>query len=108
MYLAHVVQQGDGCDYTIGCGHKVMLVAGDSLASAKENLINELTTDHGWSLNSEIQFSSITLYRYDERSNVDLSELLTKMLTDEKELNDRELRRRELEELERLQRKYKR
>lgn len=37
-FLAHVVQNG-GCDYTIGCGHKVYPLEADTLDKAREKVL---------------------------------------------------------------------
>jgi len=38
MFIAHVKECGEGCDYTIGCGHRLITL----LANTKEEAIAEL------------------------------------------------------------------
>lgn len=37
QFLVHT-QQGGGCDYTIGCGHRVDLISADTLGAAVEKV----------------------------------------------------------------------
>jgi hypothetical protein len=39
-YLVHT-RQGGGCDYTIGCGHRVDLITTESLGAAVEKVRQE-------------------------------------------------------------------
>lgn len=39
MFYAHVKQAGEGCDYTIGCGHKVVRLEAKTLMEAEREIM---------------------------------------------------------------------
>lgn len=43
-FLAHI-KQGNGCDYTIACGEKVVLIEAESLSHAAERFITMMGPD---------------------------------------------------------------
>jgi hypothetical protein len=46
IYIAHLAQEAEGCDYTIGCGHKVLVVAAQNFEEAKEALAETIKEDY--------------------------------------------------------------
>ena len=46
MFFAHIKQSGEGCDYTIACGEKVVKLRANSMANAQEEVRSMLAHDY--------------------------------------------------------------
>ena len=108
MFIAHVKECGEGCDYTIGCGHRLITLQ----ATTKEEAIIELKNsimgeddDDEYGLYC-YDLEKITLYEVKEVTSMPIAEwYIDKKNAEEEELaNQKE--QEELKELERLQKKY--
>lgn len=50
IYKAYLKQFGEGCDYTIGCGHTIINIEGNDIKEAETNLYKYIEENYGSSL----------------------------------------------------------
>lgn len=102
-YKAYLAQAGEGCDYTIGCGLRVIDINAASLDEAKIKLIEEIKENYS---QEERQVDKVELYEIESITNIDVSELynLIKQERNAKEQAYKE--ERERQEFLRLQAKF--
>lgn len=94
IYKAYVKQEGDGCDFTIGCGLAVVELDAENLEDAQKKLTNEIKeTFHG---NQKLEFAQI----FEIAQVIDLN--LEKVYQELKEEQEKEKQRKK-EELEHKQ-----
>jgi len=102
VYKAHIVQEAEGCDYTIGCGLNVIDLDSKTLESAKVELIKVIKEYY----TGDNQLEHAELYEINEIVEMDLDMIYKEVeLEDEQqELNDREEQeRKEYDEVRRSQ-----
>jgi len=102
-YKAHLCQAGEGCDYTIGCGHALIWLKASNLGEAIIELSKEIKERYS-SLESKIETAVIFEVTNEVEINVkDYYDQLQK----ERDEDDRLYReKREREEFERLKQKF--
>ena len=59
MYIAVLKQEGEGCDYTIGCGINILRFDTDNATKARELLIEEIRENYNY---DEAMLESVDLY----------------------------------------------
>lgn len=105
-YIAVMEQRGEGCDYTIGCGIKV-LGAGEhpSIEAAEASIVADLGSYYldDW---SEGSLEQLTIYEVSGSKSVDLASIRAKRDADRAEKVRKDEERAELAMLERLTKKY--
>lgn len=94
-YKAYIVQNTEGCDYTIGCAQKVIEIEANSLDEAKQKLFVEIRENYShW----EKRLETAELYEVEQTFSVNLKDLY-KQIDSEKE----EEERRKKEDADRLE-----
>jgi hypothetical protein len=101
-YIAYLVQDCEGCDYTIGCAQTVIRLDATELRKAVEELTKEIKMNY----TGDRQLSSAELYEVGQVIDIDLDSLYKEIeLADqEQEISDRE--EQERKEYERLKTKF--
>lgn len=97
--LVHLVQSG-GCDYTIGCGHRVQVVTVPDMETAKNRVLEELLKDMGEDNLRSLR--RIDLYPIGTPEEIDVA--VVQGILDTRERERKEWQERE--EFERLKKKY--
>lgn len=59
MFLAHIKQVGEGCDYTIACGEKVVRLKAISMADAREEVRRMLAEDYTFKGDRRLQSATV-------------------------------------------------
>ncbi len=115
-YIAVLHQDGEGCDYTIGCGTRVEYTEAESMKEAFENFSKDLywadiIEDHegydGNPLAGEMQLESMTIYQVGVTDDGEMYQNLFNMLEAKANSAAAIQRRKDEAELERLQRKLR-
>ena len=101
-FKAYLKQQGEGCDYTIGCGQTVLTILADDMGSAKFKLFDIISENYS----SERELSTAELYEVSDILEINLENYYN--LIKDKHYNSikQEEERLEIEELKRLRAKY--
>ncbi len=99
-------QDGEGCDYTIGCGIRISQIQASNIEEAKENA-NEMIGNY-WKYKYDYSIDRATLLVVSEE--IDLASFLDQKKTEReaeitKEKQDK-IEAEELAQFERLRRKY--
>jgi hypothetical protein len=107
-YIAVITQEGEGCDYTIGCGVSVEgLAATDeaaALAEVREWFLADEEPRYGF--DQECQIASVTLYPYVQSIKIDLPRLQSEHFRRLEEQQHERRKATELAQLKRLSEKY--
>lgn len=74
-YQAYLIQSGEGCDYTIGCGKTLIGFEAEDLESAHLNL-KEIIMDE---YSGERRLESVNLYEVKECVSVNLEAIYTEL-----------------------------
>ena len=106
-YYLYMNQKGYGCDYTIGCGEKMIALEGDTLEEAMEFAVKEYLTgdnySYGWG-----DYALCAAYIVEIRE--DLMPTIERLHKEAEEAVEVEKKRRkeyqEKDELARLKKKY--
>lgn len=100
-YFVHIVQRGEGCDYTIGCGHLFEEVKASSLTEAMDLIIADFMPtadggkgDFGYTLG---EIKEITIYEINDSLSCDIISQSRRFLET--------LRRREILKKEQIERR---
>ena len=102
-YIAHL-HQGAGCDYTIGCGHKIIHLNARNGGEAEAEIKALLIGDNAEYIIDELE--SVTLYEVVGRAKINLAAI--QQAYNDLEAQERRVRIEEAErsELMRLSQKY--
>ena len=101
-FKAYLIQDGEGCDYTIACGKKVIDIDATDLDSAYDKLFEIIEEEY----TGDNQLKSVELYEINEIYKIDINNynsFIRKKILDKKEKEKNDF---ELLELERLMKKY--
>jgi hypothetical protein len=101
-FIAVLTQAGEGCDYTIGCGIKVIDLESENFNDAMEELTSLIQEEY----TGDISLSSAILYKVESKENMNLSEIYSKKEEAQNLRKDSELESKEREEYERLSKKF--
>lgn len=114
-FLAHIQQSGEGCDYTIGCGHKVKIVEADTIEAAAHDILGAPNEYGDWDgygnprlhgPSGEAALKSITLYEIANVTTVDLDAHWRVCTANEVAKKRAAVEANERAEYERLQKKF--
>ena len=78
MFYAHVEEMGEGCDYTIGCGHRLVKLKATTREEAEREVMQDDSEGEGryfgshWYLFGERTLRAVTLLDVRETYGVDL------------------------------------
>jgi len=95
-YKAYLKQNGEGCDYTIGCAQTVISIDAQNILEAKQKLYQKIKEEYS----CEIDFCEI--YEINQIVLCDLGEIFTENL----ELENQRVEEHERKEFERLKAKF--
>lgn len=98
-YKAYLFQEG-GCDYTIGCGCKVVDIKATTMEEAKKEILEII--DY-YSIDN---LDSVEIYEISEVFEVDLDEIKNNIEKEEDNIKFMQKELEELKEFERLKNKY--
>lgn len=101
-YIAYL-DQGQGCDYTIGCGKKVISIDAESIEDAREKLINIICTEY---YNDEYRLTNVVLYEINTFLVMSPEFIYDKFNTIKMLEKQREIDAKERAEFERLKSKF--
>lgn len=100
-----VLKQSGGCDYTIGCGVKVLDIYADDLEDAQQQTEETIAARGGYG-NRETRIDSAVLYKVEKSSIHDLNGVRARRKAEREAEEAREKEEAEKAELERLKAKY--
>lgn len=103
-YRAYLIQDTEGCDYTIGCAQTVIEIEASSLEEAEKSLKKEI--NETYSGESEWRLKSAELYEIKNIISIDLDSLYREEEEAEEKEKEKEKEEAEKQELLRLQKKY--
>lgn len=96
------ISQGDGCDYTIGCGKTVINLDADSLEKALEQFIEIVRKEYS----GEYKLESAEVYEINEIHSINMKKLYEGIYKDNAHQALIELEEEEKREFERLKQKF--
>lgn len=111
-YFAYFKQQGDGCDYTIGCGQRLIELNGETYADAWNDFYKRFLDDYDpyfgnfWEEGNENYMKSVVIYGISEIIPFDFESYGHSMANKKKIERDTKQERLDREEYERLKRKF--
>ena len=105
MFTAYLEQSGEGCDYTIACGKKLVLLQSSSRGDAIDEL-KSLLFGEGRFYGSDTDFEKITLYKVESSEVLPYQEWKREECEKEKAAALQFKAQLELAEYERLKAKF--
>ena len=102
-YIAHLVQKGEGCDYTIGCGLVVRELSADNMEDAREELKEIIKEEYSY---DEAYLEKATLYEVNEVVDVDVDAIYNEKAEDKKVEKEKEERIKDYEKFLELKKKF--
>lgn len=102
-YKAYIKQSGEGCDYMIGCGSKVIDIVAPNMSAAKLKLINEYNEYYR---DSDSGYDVIELYEINDTYELPITDLEEAFREQEMLVEQQQLEEAERIEFERLKNKY--
>ncbi len=89
IYKAYLIQDSEGCDYSIACGEKVIDLEATSLDEAKQELIEVISEDYSF---EEYRLKSAQIFQVSDIYNADIKSVYKKIDDDEnaEEENEKE------------------
>jgi len=102
IFYAFLEEAGEGCDYTIGCGKKLIEIKAIGLGEAKLQLEMLIGTEYN---QSESSLESALLFEC-EPIKIDVDEVYKKFYEIEQEEKRKKQEESDKNELERLKKKY--
>ena len=112
MFYAHVKQAGEGCDYTIGCGHKIVRLEAKTLMEAEREIManDEEGDGDGYGsahyLTGEAKLESVTILEVTRAHRVPLNVYRDNLQRHEEAKAAAKKEAEELATFERLQKKF--
>lgn len=102
-YKAYIHQQGEGCDYTIGCAQTVIDIEANSMDEAKQKLFEEIEESYS---HEEQRLESAELYEIEQVFVADMDDIY-KRIDNAKYAKEQERKEaKERQEFERLKSKF--
>lgn len=101
-YKAYL-NQGQGCDYTIGCGLRVIDITANSMEDAKQKLAETIAEEYSY---DEGRLEKAELYEVEQVFVMDLKAIYQKVADDRNAEKQREKDAKEKAEFERLKSKF--
>jgi hypothetical protein len=110
-FLIHFHQLG-GCDYTIGCGHRIRVIQADSMEDARTKVLKETfgipddPEDDEDLMPSPDLLNQVTIYEVHDLMKLDVKALLKQRETNLSERRRLAAEAKEREDFERLKKKF--
>lgn len=101
-YKAYLKQEG-GCDYTIGCGFRVIDIAANSMDEAKKVLTQTIAEDYS---DEESKLDIAELYEVEQVFMIDAKAIYKQMEDREEAKRQQDEEERERKEFDRLKAKF--
>jgi hypothetical protein len=101
-YKAYL-NQGQGCDYTIGCGLRVIDIIANSMDEAKQKLAQTIAEDYSY---DEGRLEKAELFEVEQVFVMDVKAIYQKVTDDRNAKKQREKDEKEKQEFERLKSKF--
>jgi len=101
-YKAYLFQ-GQGCDYTIGCGETIIDVPANSMEEAKKKLVEIIKEEYS---HEERQLESAKIFEVEQSFDIDMKSIYNKINEDREIKSKQESIERERVEFERLKAKF--
>lgn len=114
-YIAFLKQEGEGCDYSIGCGYDLIELTADNHEKAieelKKEIIGEFINDEDYigfegGFNDERKLAKVTLYEVTVKESIPVDVWYKEAMQAEKQAKNDQKSAREKAEYERLKTKY--
>jgi hypothetical protein len=102
-YKAYLKQQGEGCDYTIGCAQTVIDIEAYNLTEAETQLIELIADEYN---SDENRLESVELYEVSEIINLDIVDIYKTLRLLEESARNSSKDKKERLEYERLKAKF--
>lgn len=102
-YKVHLCQAGEGCDYTIGCGHIVINLNSTNMEAAKVELEEKIRDSY---MSMESKLDSAIIFEITNEFYFNIKELDKKIEEEKEEYSRTEKEEREKREFERLKKKF--
>ena len=102
-FVAYIKQQGEGCDYTIACGYKLINLKAASYVAALQELTNIIKENYS---EDDYRLSSVTLIEVANKWKIDVDKIYLNM---ESEIESNEIENkniRDYAEYQRLKRQF--
>lgn len=103
QYKAYIHQEGEGCDYTIGCAQTVIDIHANSIEKAKQMLSQEIRDNYS---HEERRLKAAELYEIEQIISIDLADIYTQIDNEEYEKEQKIKEEQERKEFERLKSKF--
>lgn len=108
VYYAHLEQEGEGCDYTIGCGHALRRLDATTLADAKTEALAHEDPAHEEEYTFKSRIESLDMLKRVRVLEVveehDLGDLVAEKIAALKTKRAEDVKRKKLAKIERLKR----
>ena len=109
MFIAHVIQKGEGCDYTIGCGLALWKLESDTYKEAVKELrkivIGKWNSEED-GYREEFELEEVTLFEVINEEKMPIDKWYSEANAYEDEQLRMKYERKERAELERLKSKF--
>jgi len=102
-YKAYLIQDGQGCDYTIGCGQTIIELEALDMDEAKLKLIDIILEEYN---HDEYRLESAELFEISEIYHIPIDDIYDENEREVQIILDQEEEKEELKEYERLRGKY--
>ena len=102
-YVAHLVQKGQGCDYTIGCGLQVVELSADNMSDAEKELTEVIKEEYSY---DESYLEKATLYEVNEAVEVDVEAIYTEKENAKQIQSEEREKTKDFKEFQRLKKRF--
>ena len=114
MFIAYLKQAGEGSDYTIGFGLRLLVInAGsynDAIKKLKEEILGKWDEEdrrfYDAYYGGEIELSAVTLFEVSKKHTIPINEWYEESKEIQKKVKEQSVEDKEKKELERLKNKY--
>ena len=102
-YKAYLQQTGEGCDYTIGCGKRVINIEADSMEEAKQKLTSEILENYG---HDESMIDNAELYEINKVFQMPIGAIYDKRDDLKAQETQKQINEADRKDFERLKQKF--
>lgn len=103
MKFIAILKQEGGCDYTIGCGIKVITIQAQDSNQAAQELKKTIKEEYS---SSEFKLSELMFFSVKDQYLIDLNHWYGQFEIEKAQELQKKIKEKELAELERLKKKY--
>ena len=102
-YKAYLTQEGEGCDYTIGCAQTVIDIHANNIGDAKQKLIEIIEEDYNC---FEYSLSGAEIYECNQIHIMPIKEIYNEIDAKEMEREQKRIEEEELKQYLKLKEKF--